>query len=71
MKTAVREPARVRGKNGAAGFNERFFRRALVSIAAAGLVLGVLAWGFGRSDWADWCWAVSAQRRSWQGYSSR
>ena len=58
MKTAVRESARVPEKNGAAGFNERFFRRALVSIAAAGLVFGLLAWGFGHSDWADWCWAV-------------
>ncbi|HTR15023.1 MAG TPA: heavy metal translocating P-type ATPase, partial [Roseiarcus sp.] len=38
--------------------SERLFRRGLLAIAAAGLVLGLLAWGFGRSDWADWCWAL-------------
>jgi len=37
--------------------NERLFRRALVVIALAGLVIGLGAWFAGRSDWASWCWA--------------
>ena len=37
--------------------SERFFRRALFFIAVASLLLGLLAWGLGRSDLADWCWA--------------
>ena len=37
--------------------SERFFRRALVWIALAGLLLGLAAWVLGRSDLANWCWA--------------
>ena len=37
--------------------SERFFRRALVWIALAGLLLGLTAWILGRSDLANWCWA--------------
>jgi heavy metal translocating P-type ATPase len=37
--------------------SERFLRRALVWIAVAGLVLGLLAWALGRSDLANWSWA--------------
>src|ERR1700757_3803272 len=36
--------------------SERFFRRALIAIAIAGLVLGFVAWSVGRSDLAQWCW---------------
>ena len=36
---------------------ERMFRRALVGIAFAGLVLGGLAWAAGKSELANWCWA--------------
>jgi heavy metal translocating P-type ATPase len=36
--------------------SERFFRRALIAIAIAGLVLGFVAWSAGRSDLAQWCW---------------
>ena len=38
--------------------NERLLRRALAVIALAGLLLGLGAWGVGRSDWANWCWAA-------------
>jgi hypothetical protein len=38
------------------GFGERLFRRALLLIALAGLVLGVVAAALGRSEWASWCW---------------
>jgi heavy metal translocating P-type ATPase len=38
-------------------FSERLFRRALIVIALVGLVLGLVAWFIGRSDWASWCWA--------------
>jgi heavy metal translocating P-type ATPase len=38
-------------------FSERLLRRALMVIALTGLVLGVIAWFVGRSDWASWCWA--------------
>src|SRR6516162_1097293 len=38
-------------------FTERFLRRALVTFAVAGLALGLIAWGLGRSDLANWCWA--------------
>jgi|SRR5271166_2211924 len=53
-------PARARaaGMKGAPAVAERSFRRALALIAFAGLALGVLAWAFGRSDLADWCWAA-------------
>jgi P-type E1-E2 ATPase len=37
--------------------NDRLFRRALVLIAVAGLLLGLVAWSLGRSDLANWCWA--------------
>ncbi len=40
-----------------AALSERLFRRALVLIAVAGLLLGLLAWLLGRSDVANWCWA--------------
>jgi len=36
--------------------SERFFRRALIAIALAGLVLGFAARMAGRGDLADWCW---------------
>lgn len=36
---------------------ERFWRRALVVIALAGLGLGVAAWTAGRADIAGWLWA--------------
>ena len=38
--------------------NERLFRRALVVVALAGLLLGLVAWFVGRRDWANWCWAA-------------
>ena len=41
----------------AALLTERMFRRALVGIAFAGLVLGGLAWAAGKSELANWCWA--------------
>src|SRR5215475_6704719 len=37
---------------------ERIARRALIAIALAGLVLGVLAWANGNNDLANWCWAT-------------
>jgi heavy metal translocating P-type ATPase len=37
---------------------ERVFRRALIVTALAGLVLGLLAWGVGRGEWANWIWAA-------------
>ncbi len=37
-------------------WSERFHRRALITIAAAGLILGVAAWLSGRHDLAEWCW---------------
>ena len=37
--------------------NERLFRRALVVIALAGLVIGLGSWFAGHNDWANWCWA--------------
>jgi hypothetical protein len=39
-------------------FSERLPRRALIVIVLAGLVLGLVAWFIGRSDWASWCWAT-------------
>ena len=37
---------------------ERFLRRALIVIALGGLVLGLLAWGIGRGELANWIWAA-------------
>jgi|RhiMethySRZTD1v2_1073278.scaffolds.fasta_scaffold84300_2 heavy metal translocating P-type ATPase len=39
-------------------FTERFLRRALIVTALAGLVLGLLAWGLGRAEFASWIWAA-------------
>src|SRR6516164_4904783 len=39
-------------------WSERFFRRALIAIALAGLVLGIAARIAGRSDLAGWCWVA-------------
>ena len=49
--------ARIAGSSEAEAL-ERLFRWALVFIAVGGLVVGLLAWGLGQSDLADWCWAV-------------
>src|SRR6516165_9801511 len=38
-------------------FSERLVRRVLAVVALGGLVLGLVAWFVGRSDWASWCWA--------------
>ena len=38
--------------------NDRLLRRALAAIALTGLLLGLAAWGVGRNDWANWCWAA-------------
>lgn len=37
-------------------WSERVFRRALIAIAAVGLVFGCIAWLSGRRDEAEWCW---------------
>jgi hypothetical protein len=37
-------------------WSERIFRVALIGIALAGLILGLAAWGGGRSDLAEWIW---------------
>jgi len=37
---------------------ERFLRRALIATALSGLILGLLAWGFGRGELANWIWAA-------------
>jgi cation transport ATPase len=39
-------------------FTERLLRRALIVIALGGLVLGLLAWGIGRRELANWIWAA-------------
>jgi len=39
-------------------FTERITRQALIAIALAGLVFGVLAWANGNNDLANWCWAT-------------
>ena len=36
----------------------RLFQRALIAVALGGLVLGLLAWGVGRGDVAQWAWAA-------------
>lgn len=41
-----------------AASNHRLFRRALIVIALAGLVLGGAAWAVGRGEMAKWCWAA-------------
>lgn len=41
-----------------ATFTERFFRRALIAAALAGLALGLVAWALGRGDWANRLWAA-------------
>jgi hypothetical protein len=38
--------------------SERVFRRALIVIAIAGLLLGLVAWAMDRRDLANWCWAA-------------
>src|SRR6516165_5551752 len=40
-----------------AQFTERLLRRALVVLAVAALVLGLIAWALGHNDLANWCWA--------------
>ncbi len=37
-------------------FSERFFRRTLIVVALTGLISGLVAWGVGRADLAQWCW---------------
>src|SRR5579872_4622553 len=37
-------------------WSERLLRRALIGVAMAGLVFGLIAWSAGRSDLAYWCW---------------
>lgn len=37
---------------------ERVLRRVLIGIALGGLVLGLLSWGTGRADLANWIWAA-------------
>ena len=37
---------------------ERFLRRALIVTALGGLLLGLLAWGIGRDEFANWIWAA-------------
>ena len=39
-----------------AHFTERLLRRALATLAVAGLAFGLVAWGLGRSELANWCW---------------
>ena len=65
METEAHAPTRMAGSNAALAFNERLFRRALALIAFAGLALGVVAWGFDRSDFSDWCWALGTAPSSW------
>lgn len=36
---------------------ERVFRRALIAVALAGLVLGLVAWALGRRELSGWIWA--------------
>ena len=38
-------------------FSERLLRRVLAVIALGGLILGLVGWSIGRSDWASWCCA--------------
>src|SRR6516165_1426922 len=38
-------------------FSERLLRRVLAVIALGGLILGLVGWSIGRSNWASWCWA--------------
>jgi heavy metal translocating P-type ATPase len=37
---------------------ERFLRRALIVTALGGLILGLLTWGLGRGEIANWIWAA-------------
>ena len=37
---------------------ERLLRRALIVIALGGLIVGLFAWGVGRSEPAWWAWAA-------------
>ncbi len=57
MADLANSPAPIASLSEATGLNERLFRRTLVLIAVAGLLLGLLAWGLGRTDLANWCWA--------------
>src|SRR5437016_691940 len=38
--------------------DERLLRRALIVIALGGLIIGLFAWGVGRSELAWWAWAA-------------
>lgn len=38
---------------------ERFFRRALIVVALAGLILGLVAWILGREDLSGWAWTAA------------
>jgi heavy metal translocating P-type ATPase len=58
MADLANSPARIAGSIEAAAWNERLFRRTLVSIAVAGLLVGLLAWAWGRRDLANWWWAL-------------
>ena len=39
---------------------ERFLRRALIVVALAGLVFGLVAWALGREGLSGWIWASAA-----------
>jgi cation transport ATPase len=57
MTNSANSSARIGRLSGATPLSERFLRRALLFIAVAGLLIGLLAWGLGRSELANWCWA--------------
>jgi len=39
-------------------FAERFLRRVLIAAALSGVVLGLVVWGIGRGELANWIWAA-------------